>query len=77
LGSIETAARDFWPYENKSDRAQEYLHDVKTRTASNWLEKLIKLSKSHDQIDATADTSTESTVVVTDQITEITISRSF
>ncbi len=75
---METAARNLWPYDEKSDRVQEYLHDVKIRNATYWLEKLINLSKSCDLIDATADTSTEgTTVVVTDQIAEITISRTF
>jgi len=78
LGGIETAARDLWPYDDKTNRVQEYLHDVKIRTGSNWLEKLINISMSRDQIDSTADTSTKSTaVVVTEQFAEITVSRSF
>ena len=76
LGGFETAVRYHWSYDEKTDRVKEYLHDVKTRTVSNWLEKLIQLSKPRDLPDPTADTSTTTTTtVVVNQTAEITMSR--
>ena len=51
LGDFETASRHLWPYNEDNDRVREYLHSVKTRTVSNWLEKVMKISKPPDVTD--------------------------
>jgi hypothetical protein len=75
LGDFETAVKNHWPYDENSDRAQEYL-DMKTRSASKWLKRLRRLSRPLDQADTTADTQTTSTSVLVSETTEVTITTS-
>ena len=75
LGGFETVVKDYWPYDENSDQVQEYLHSVKTRTASNWVGKLIMRSNkgSRELGGIIAEASTTSNDVVVFDEAKITV----
>ncbi len=71
LGHLEEAVKKNWPYAESRAEAQQDGQGVKTQTASNWLDKLVKTVNVSKRHDLAVTESTSTTELKVDQLNSV------